>query len=334
MNVKHNISLKEFNTFGIDAKAEHFIAVHSVNELQQVLQNAPKKIRLLGGGSNILLTDDVDGLLIKNEIKGIEIVKETARKVIVRAGGGEVWQDFVAGCLSRNLGGVENLSLIPGTVGAAPIQNIGAYGVELKDVFEKLEAINLKTHKTRNFSKKTCRFGYRDSIFKREMKGKYAITHVYFKLDKFPKTQTGYGAIQSVLKEKGIQKPSIQDVSQAVIEIRRSKLPDPAQIGNAGSFFKNPVISESEFAQLKSIAPNVVFYIQSDGVKIPAGWLIEQSGWKGKRIGNVGSYAHQALILVNHGGAKGQEVWQLAQQIQTSVFEKFGVRLQPEVNVW
>lgn len=335
MQILENFSLAGFNSFGINARAAFLIKVRSKKMLRAAIAQQKKPLMILGGGSNILLTRDVSGLVLKNEIKGKKIVATGENTALVAAGGGENWHRFVLWTLKNNLGGVENLSLIPGTVGAAPIQNIGAYGVELKDVFEKLEAVDLKTGETQIFDKNDCRFGYRESIFKTTLKGRFFITKVFFRLTTTRHfLHTGYGDIQSTLDQTGIKNPTIHDVSKAVIAIRTSKLPDPAKLGNAGSFFKNPEISAGLFEKLQAENPAMPSYPQPNNlVKIPAGWLIEQCGWKGKRVGNAGSHARQALVLVNYGGATGEEIWQLAQSIRRSVFEKFGIELIPEVNV-
>lgn len=336
MQIEYNVSLKDYNTFGLEAKAAAFVEVHSVEELQEALRENQGKlpIFILGGGSNLLLTQDVPFLVIKNAIKGITIVEEAETDLVLAVGGGENWHQLVMKTLDNGLSGLENLSLIPGTVGAAPIQNIGAYGVELKDVFEKLEAVELATGNLQTFDAAACKFGYRDSVFKQELKGKFCITTVFLRLSKKPLINTNYGAIREVLKERHIEQPTSRDVSDAVIFIRQSKLPDPAKLGNSGSFFKNPEIERSQFERLQQQFPNIIHYDLPDGrVKIPAGWLIEQCGWKGKRVGNTGSHKDQSLVLVNYGGATGAEVWQLAQDIIASVKEKFGIELTPEVNV-
>ncbi|MGB1218121.1 MAG: UDP-N-acetylmuramate dehydrogenase [Saprospiraceae bacterium] len=321
----------------MEVNAEKFATISNEDELQELLQkNKGKQIRILGGGSNILLTENVSGLLIKNEIKGIRIIEEDEKTALVEVGGGENWHEFVCWTIEKNLGGIENLSLIPGTVGASPIQNIGAYGVELKDVFEELFITELSTGIEYIFPKEECQFGYRDSIFKREWKHKGCITRVYFRLQKDPhEINISYGAIKNVLEEKGIKKPSIKDVSNVVIAIRQSKLPDPKIIGNCGSFFKNPEISAAEFQALQKRVGEVVHYPLPNGkFKIPAGWLIDQCGFKGVRYGNTGCYKNQALVLVNHGNAEGTEVKALAQEIQAAVLEKFGLEIVPEVNIW
>jgi UDP-N-acetylmuramate dehydrogenase len=335
MRILQHFSLKKLNSFGLEVFAENFVAVDTAEALQASLRTGLPGIRILGGGSNILLTSDVGGLVIHNRIGGIEIQAETDDYAIVCAGGGENWHCFVCRCLDLGLFGIENLSLIPGTVGAAPIQNIGAYGVELKDVFHRLEAVELQTGKVLSFRTEDCHFGYRDSVFKNEFKDKLCITKVFLKLSKHPKVNTSYGDIQRTLEGKGIKNPTPKDVGEAVIHIRRSKLPDPAELGNAGSFFKNPEIEAAHFQQLQAEFPHIVHYRLANGkVKIPAGWLIEQAGWKGKRFGDAGCHARQALVLVNYGKATGKEIENLARQIQATIVEKFGIPLTPEVNVW
>ncbi len=328
-------SLLPYNTFGIDAAAAYFTEVFSVQELQLALQSGIQPVMILGGGSNMLLTRDVPGLVIKNAIGGMNFVRNEGGKALVKVGGGVVWHDFVCWAVDHNFGGVENLSLIPGTVGASPVQNIGAYGVELKDVFVELEAVELAGGQVRVFDHSACRFGYRDSIFKQENKGKYCITSVTFALTQQEhQLNISYGDIQKTLETNGVTQPSIADVSRAVIQIRSSKLPDPAVIGNCGSFFKNPETSRAVLENIRASHPMVVSYDLPDGrVKIPAGWLIEQCGWKGKRVGNTGCYEKQALVLVNHGGATGAEVKNLAYAIIDSVEKTFGIRLEPEVNI-
>lgn len=335
MNIRHDVSLLPYNTFGIDAKAAHFVEFQSVEALQLVLRKPFGPPFVLGGGSNILLTGDQPGLVLKNNIRGIEVLRSFQNKVWVRAGGGEVWHDFVLWAVQRGFGGVENLSLIPGTVGAAPVQNIGAYGVELKDVFVRLEAVELATGKRRVFHRVECRFGYRDSVFKHEGKGRYCITAVVFSLTQHKhRLNTRYGDIRAVLGAEGIDRPGIADISRAVVQIRSSKLPDPAKIGNCGSFFKNPELERSVLDRIRATYPNAPHFDLPGGrVKIPAGWLIEQCGWKGKRVGNTGCYEKQALVLVNHGGATGAEVKALAFEIIASVERQFGVHLEPEVNI-
>ncbi len=335
MNIEEQKSLLPYNTFGLEASCRYFAEINSVDEISPLLQKKLEPIMVLGGGSNILFTQNFEGLILKNNIKGIQVETELEDQVWVRAGGGESWHDFVMWCVAHQYGGVENMSLIPGTVGAAPIQNIGAYGVELKDVFISLEALDLKTGEKSTFSKDLCQFGYRNSIFKQEAKGRYCITSVLFSLTKSPhQINASYGDIQKVLADKGIVKPSIANLSQAVIDIRTSKLPDPAKIGNCGSFFKNPETDRIVLDRIRVTHPQAPGYDLPDGrVKIPAGWLIEQCGWKGKRVGNTGSYEKQALVLVNHGGAQGAEVKALAYAIIDSIQQAFGVTLEAEVNM-
>lgn len=337
MTVFENYSLKMLNTFGLETKARFYVEVHTIDELKNVLlthsyKSMPKLI--LGGGSNILFTKDFEGLVIKNSIKGIEKMREDGESVWVKVGAGESWHDFVMHCLEKGWHGVENLSLIYGTVGAAPMQNIGAYGVELSEVFDLLIAVDMETSNQQFFTNADCKFGYRDSVFKNELKGKYVIAEVIFQLSKRPKLNISYGAIQQVLAEMRVNQPTAQAVSDAVIRIRKSKLPNPEQVGNAGSFFKNPEISKSLFENLKEEYPNMPSYPAGDErVKVPAGWLIEQCGWRGKRVGNTGAHKDQALVLVNYGNATGSEIKRLAEEIQTSVFDKFDIMLETEVNV-
>lgn len=338
MKLQSQISLKAYNTFGIDVKAAEFVQVDNIEEVKvlcQAFNLAERRLLILGGGSNVLLTKDFDGMVILNRIRGIEVVAEDDQFVWVKAMAGEVWHDFVKWCIERNLGGVENLSLIPGCVGAAPMQNIGAYGVELKNVFDSLEAISIVDGEVAKFTRERCQFGYRESIFKHEEKGKHVIVSVTFKLLKTPRFNTTYGAIQLVLDKYNVKELSVKAISDAVIEIRTSKLPDPKVLGNAGSFFKNPEIPEPQYQKLKELHPGLVAYPAGEGmIKIAAGWLIDQCGWKGKRVGNTGSHKDQALVLVNYGGANGKEILQLALDIQKSVKEKFGILINPEVNIF
>ena len=335
MNIQENISLKALNTFGFDQTARFFAVADSVEGLKAALTWANESelnMLILGGGSNILLTQDFDGLVIKVALKGIDLVQEDDKHIWVKVGAGEVWHDLVIFSIEKNWAGIENLSLIPGTVGASPMQNIGAYGVEIKEVFESLEALNRSTLEIETFSAEACEFGYRESVFKRRLKDQYVICSVTFKLNKVPNFRVEYGAIQDVLKEKGVNRLNIKEVSDAVVEIRKSKLPDPSKIGNAGSFFKNPTISQNQYTTLLAEFPGIPGYPNEDGVKVPAGWLIEQAGWKGHRVGEIGVHVKQALVLVNYGSGNGSEVKALAIQIQQSVREKFGIELSPEVN--
>lgn len=338
VTIQENVSLLPYHTFGIEVSARYFATINTVDEMRELLQDPrfrPLPKLILGGGSNVLFTSDFPGLVIRNQLKGIGQVREDAAHVWVRAMSGEVWHELVLYCLDHDLAGIENLSLIPGTVGAAPMQNIGAYGVELREVFEELEAMNLETGEIEKFDHEQCQFGYRESIFKKEAKGRYFITAVTLRLNKVPEFNVSYGAIRNTLDEKGISDLSIRVISEAICEIRRSKLPDPAVLGNSGSFFKNPEIPQEQFKQLKAQFPEIVGYELPNGkVKVAAGWLIEQCGWKGKRVGETGSHARQALVLVNYGHAQGADVARLAADIQRSVKEKFGIELKPEVNIY
>ncbi|NOR29267.1 MAG: UDP-N-acetylmuramate dehydrogenase [Lutibacter sp.] len=332
MKIQENISLKQYNTFGIDAIAKRFVSVNSIQELKEVI-TAKKDVFLLGGGSNMLLTSNIEKLVVHLNLKGV-IVNDTEKEsVFVTAEAGENWHEFVIWCISQNYGGLENLSLIPGNVGTSPIQNIGAYGVEIKDTFHQLEALEIETGKTSIFTNEDCKFGYRNSVFKNELKEKYIITNVTFKLTKTNhKTTTSYGAIQELLTNK--EQPTIKEISNAIIAIRESKLPNPEEIGNSGSFFKNPIIANKSFQLLQQKYPEIPHYIISETeVKIPTGWLIEQCGFKGKRFGDAGVHSKQALVLVNYGNATGKEIYKLAQKIQQKVKETFAIDLDIEVNV-
>ncbi len=336
--IKENIDLYPYNTFGIHSSARYLVTVRSVEEAQEVFKSdwfGNRPALILGGGSNILLTHDFEGLVIKNEIGGIVVLSEDETSVTIRVGSGENWHSLVLYCVDRNFGGIENLSLIPGTVGAAPMQNIGAYGVEIKEVIHNVEAIEMKTGDIRIFERDECAFGYRESIFKQHLKGKYFISSVTLSLTKKDHHfNVSYGAIGDVLKEKGVKELTIRAISEAIIEIRKKKLPDPKFIGNAGSFFKNPSIGRRAFDALKERYPALPsFPAENNLVKIPAAWLIEQCGWKGKTLDNIGVHKHQALVLVNYGDGDGKKIWQLAMDIQSSVREKFNIILQPEVNV-
>lgn len=337
IKIVDNVSLKPYNTFGIEAFCNHFVEINSVSEINELISNdvyKRNKHLIIGGGSNILLTKNFDGLVIKNNLKGIEVEGEEGDIVYVKAAAGEVWHEFVQYCISKGLAGLENLSLIPGCVGASPMQNIGAYGVEIKDVFESLEAIDLSSGTFKKFLKPDCHFGYRESVFKHEYKNKFIIISVTFRLNKKINLNTSYGAINAELESMGIKKPGIKDVSQAVINIRSSKLPDPRVTGNAGSFFKNPEVSASEHERIKTAFPNVVAYpLENGNYKLAAGWLIEQSGLKGFRMGNAAVHDKQALVLVNKGEAKGDEIYSLSEHVLQTVFAKFGVKLEREVNI-
>lgn len=341
MNIKNNISLKNLHTFGIDVFAEHFAAFNHVDELNEILATTnsqtsilKQQILILGGGSNILFTKNVEGLVLKNEITGITKSDEDQDHIYILAGAGENWHQFVLYCLQHDYAGVENLALIPGNVGASPMQNIGAYGVELKDVFHSLEAFDFKEKQLIVFDKSACAFGYRESIFKNKYKGRYVITSVTFKLPKRPVFNTSYGAVEAELENMKVDRLSIQAIARAVINIRSSKLPDPAKIGNAGSFFKNPEIESGQFEKLKIDFPNIIGHSAGNGkIKLAAGWLIEQCGWKGFRKGDAGCHEKQALVLVNYGHASGREILDLSTEILTSVQNKFSVQLEREVNI-
>lgn len=337
MKLTADYSLKKYNTFGIDVTASLFATVFSTDDLQYAYANKlfTQKHLLLGGGSNILFTKNFDGIVLKNATQGIRVLEETDESVLLQVASGELWHRVVLYCVTNGWGGIENLSLIPGTAGAAPIQNIGAYGVELEQVLASVEVFDLSSGVSKILSADACKFGYRDSIFKHEAKGKYFIQSIHLRLHKNAKPNVGYGALQQVLSEKNITHPGIQDISEAVIQIRKSKLPDPALLGNAGSFFKNPEITKTAFETLRKEFPSAPGYnmLETGNVKVPAGWLIEQCGWKGRRIGNTGAHKDQALVLVNYGGATGAEILALALQIQDSVKQTFGIEIVPEVNI-
>ena len=335
MEIHENFPLKAYNTFSIDAKAKIFNSFSFVEELEEkLMMYSEYPIFILGGGSNILFTKDYDGAVLKNEIKGIELQHEDADHVYVKVGAGENWHQFVLHCLSHNWAGIENLSLIPGNVGASPIQNIGAYGVELDDVFWSLEAFHLDEKRIHTFTREDCEFGYRNSIFKERYKDQFAIISVTFQLKKKPIFHTDYGAIAEELEKMRVKDLSIQAVSQAVINIRSSKLPDPKKIANAGSFFKNPEVPTEKYEALNLQFPNIVAYPLAKGtVKLAAGWMIEQCGWKGYRKGDAGCHTKQALVLVNYGNATGKEIFDLSAEILHSVKNKFDVVLEREVNI-
>ena len=335
MNIQENFSLQQYNTFGVEAKTKYFAEVNSVEELKETLRLSHSPLLILGGGSNLLFTKDFEGLVIKLNLKGISEQITDENHVLVTAKAGENWHEFVQKTISENYGGLENLSLIPGNVGTCPIQNIGAYGTEIKDHFVACKALNIETLEIETIDLEQCKFGYRDSIFKTSSKGKYVILEVTFKLTtKNHHIKTEYGAISSELKNLGIENPTIQDVAKAVINIRQSKLPNPAETGNAGSFFKNPSIPLAQFEKLKEKFPEIQGYPNGDFVKVPAGWLIENAGWKGKQIGNVASHKLQALVIINAtGNATGKEIYDFSSQIINSVKEKYGIELEREVNI-
>ena len=336
MHIQHNFSLKKYNTFGIEAKAKEFVAVHSVDELKNVLiENKSKSKFVLGGGSNMLLTKDIDALVIHIDLKGKKIISEYADFVTVESQAGENWHEFVLWTIDQNLGGLENMSLIPGNVGTTPVQNIGAYGTEMKDTFVSCDAMKIDTLEMKTFSKDDCHFGYRESVFKHEVKYQYIITSVVFKLTKrHHKINTSYGDITKELEKQHVITPTLKDVSNAVIAIRQSKLPDPKELGNSGSFFKNPIILKSEYEKIHALHPEMPHYVISETqVKVPAGWLIERAGFKGKRFGDAGIHKNQALVLVNYGNATGQDILNVSKDIQTTVLREFGIAIEAEVNV-
>jgi UDP-N-acetylmuramate dehydrogenase len=336
MQIQNNFSLKKYNTFGIEAKAKQFVAVHSVEELKQILATHKTEAKfILGGGSNMLLTQDINALVIHIDLKGKKIIKEDNDYVWVESQAGEVWHEFVLWSIDHNLGGLENMSLIPGNVGTTPVQNIGAYGTEIKDTFVSCNTVDIATQELVTFTKAECKFGYRESIFKQEAKDKYVITSVVFKLTKRNhKINTAYGDITKELEKNNIVTPNLKEVSNAVIAIRKSKLPDPKELGNSGSFFKNPIIPKELYEKVHAQFPEMPHYVVSETeVKVPAGWLIEQAGFKGKRFGDAGIHKNQALVLVNYGNATGQEILAVSKDIQATVLNKFGIAIEAEVNV-
>ena len=338
MDIIKNKSLKSYNTFGVDYSSSFFTIINNLKDLDELykhkLYKSQKKL-ILGGGSNILFTSNYEGLVIKNEIKGIEIKKETNDVVEVQIGAGVNWHEFVTYAVNNKWGGVENMSLIPGNCGTAPMQNIGAYGVEIKDTFISLNAYEIETGETVSFDRKKCDFGYRESVFKNNLKDQYIILDITLRLQKKPKLNTKYGDINNTLIKNNISKPTIKDVSNAVIEIRTSKLPNPKEIGNAGSFFKNPIIQQDQFKELKTKFPEIVSYpVNENQVKLAAGWLIEKAGWKGKDFGSFGVHKKQSLVLVNYNNASGKEIFDLSQDILEDVYQKFQVKLEREVNIF
>ncbi len=336
MTIQSNFSLKNYNTFGIEAKAKQFTAVHSLADLKNVLaKNTTEKKFILGGGSNMLLTKDIDALVIHIDLKGKKIIEENDDFVWVESQAGENWHEFVLWTIDQNFGGLENMSLIPGNVGTTPVQNIGAYGAEIKDHFISCQAISIANQEMKTFTNAECHFGYRESIFKNEVKDQYIITSVVFQLTKRNhKINTSYGDILGELAKNNIENPNLKDVSNAVIAIRQSKLPDPKELGNSGSFFKNPIISKTEFEKIHQKFPEMKFFeVSANEVKVPAGWLIEQAGFKGKRFGDAGVHKNQALVLVNYGNATGQEILAVSKNIQDIVYNTFGIHIEAEVNV-
>ena len=336
MHIQENFSLKNYNTFGIEAKAKLFVAVNSVTELQTILrENSNKKKFLLGGGSNMLLTQDIDALVIHVNLKGKKIVQENEDFVWVESMAGENWHEFVLWTIDQDFGGLENMSLIPGNVGTTPVQNIGAYGTEIKDTFVSCEAIRIDNQESKIFTKDECNFGYRESIFKHDVKDQFIITSVVFKLTKRNhKINTSYGDITKELQNQNVTLPTLKDVSNAVIAIRKSKLPDPKELGNSGSFFKNPIISKTKFQKIQAKFPDIKFYeLSATEVKVPAGWLIENAGLKGYRKNDAGVHKNQALVIVNYGNATGQEILELSKFVQKTVFDKYEIAIEAEVNV-
>jgi UDP-N-acetylmuramate dehydrogenase len=336
MTIQNNFSLKKYNTFGIEAKAKQFVAVNSIEDLNTILkehQSVPKFI--LGGGSNMLLTQDIRALVIHIDLKGKKVLKEDDDFVWVESQAGENWHEFVLWTIDQNFGGLENMSLIPGNVGTTPVQNIGAYGTEIKDTFISCDAINIASQEMKTFTKEECNFGYRESIFKHEAKDQFIITSVVFKLTKRNhKINTSYGDITKELEKQNVTTPSLKDVSNAVIAIRQSKLPDPAALGNSGSFFKNPIIPKEQYEEVHALHPEMPHYVVSETeVKVPAGWLIEKAGFKGKRFGDAGIHKNQALVLVNYGNATGQEILAVSRDIQATILKEFGIAIEAEVNV-
>lgn len=336
MEILSHFSLKKYNTFGIEAKAKQFVAVHSVQELKTVLQeNKSTEKFILGGGSNMLLTKDIDALVIHIDLKGKKIIEENDDFVWVESQAGESWHEFVLWTIDQNFGGLENMSLIPGNVGTTPVQNIGAYGTEIKDTFVSCEAMTIGSQEMKTFTKEACHFGYRESVFKNEVKNQYIITSVVFKLTKTNhKINISYGDISAELAKNNITNPTLKEVSNAVIAIRQSKLPDPKELGNSGSFFKNPILLKSDFEKIHQQFPEMKYFdISETEVKVPAGWLIEQAGFKGKRFGDAGIHKNQALVLVNYGNATGKEILNVSKDIQETIFKTFGIHIEAEVNV-
>lgn len=337
MHIQNNISLKKYNTFRIDVRAKEFVEINSDKEIQSLISSGilnNKKFFILGGGSNVLFTKNYDGIIVKINTKGKRIIKEDSEHIYLSVSAGEDWQDFVEYCLEKSYAGVENLSLIPGTVGAAPVQNVGAYGVELQDVFYELQAIEIESGKKVRFSKDGCEFSYRNSIFKNKLKNKYIILSICLKLNKHPKIKIEYGNIKQELEKSGIKNPGIKEISEAICNIRRNKLPDIEKIGSAGSFFKNPVIDEKKFLELKNKFPEIAAYKLPDSkYKLAAGWLIEECELKGKTFGNAGIYKDQALVIINHGNASASDIINVMEKVRQAVYEKFCIKLLPEVNI-
>ena len=337
MNIIENYPLLKLNTFGVDVKAKYFTSINTINELIELTKtNVFKNLALLilGGGSNILFTKDFDGLVILNNIKGKEIIDQNQQSIFLKIGAGENWHELVMYCVDNGWGGIENLSLIPGNTGTAPMQNIGAYGVEIKETFIELEALEISSGKIVKFNNSDCEFGYRESVFKNKMKNQYIILNITLELKKNPVLNINYGDVKAILESQNIKNPTIKEVSNAIISIRQSKLPDPKKIGNSGSFFKNPIVSLNQLELIKKKYPNVVNYeINENEFKIAAGWLIERAGWKGKKFNNYGVHEKQALVLVNYGLANGMEIFELSEKIILDIKDKFGITIEREVNI-
>lgn len=337
MNIIENYPLLKLNTFGVDVKAKYFVSINTINELIEVTKtNVFKDLQLLilGGGSNILFTKDFDGLVILNNIKGKEIIDQNQKSIFLKIGAGENWHELVMYCVDNGWGGIENLSLIPGNTGTAPMQNIGAYGVEIKETFVELEALEISSGKIVKFNNSDCEFGYRESVFKNKMKNQYIILNITLELKKNPVININYGDVKAILETQNIKNPAIKEVSNAIISIRQSKLPDPKKIGNSGSFFKNPIVTLNQLELIKKKYPNVVNYeINENEFKIAAGWLIERAGWRGKKFNNYGVHEKQALVLVNYGLANGMEIFDLSEKIILDIKDKFGITLEREVNI-
>ena len=337
MNIIENYPLLKLNTFGVDVKAKYFVSINTINELIEVIKtNVFKDLQLLilGGGSNILFTKDFDGLVILNNIKGKEIIDQNQKSIFLKIGAGENWHELVMYCVDNGWGGIENLSLIPGNTGTAPMQNIGAYGVEIKETFVELEALEISSGKIVKFNNSDCEFGYRESVFKNKIKNQYIILNITLELMKNPVININYGDVKAILETQNIKNPAIKEVSNAIISIRQSKLPDPKKIGNSGSFFKNPIVTLNQLELIKKKYPNVVNYeINENEFKIAAGWMIERAGWKGKKFNNYGVHEKQALVLVNYGLANGMEIFDLSEKIILDIKDKFGITLKREVNI-
>lgn len=334
MITENRTSLREHNSFHVDASCKKLIPIRQERDVYAALLEEPESIKIIGGGSNVLLAGDLDDTVLLNQIKGIEVIDEDEDQILIRVGGGEIWHNVVLWSISHGYHGLQNLSLIPGSVGAAPIQNIGAYGVEQSEYFHSLRAVDLEEKITRVFYKEDCQFGYRDSVFKKAQKGRFFITHVSYLLSKKGTLNVTYGAIKQRLADQGITEPSLKELSDTICAIRQTKLPDPIKVGNAGSFFKNPIVAQDKYEALLERFPDIVAYPQGDNMKLSAGWLIERAGWKGKSINGAKVYDKHALVLVNDGTSEGLSIWSLAQKIIKDIDMQYGIRLEPEVNIW